>query len=105
MIKANFNQKVMTDMNKNDRFDSLIGTGGRMKRSLLSHLFISLSVGLLTIGVAGAATLTPITSCTDCHGTNSLTNQAPIEGAQRNSPTRAIVGALATHNSSLTCSG
>ena len=76
-----------------------------MKRSLFLNLFISLSIGLLTIGTAGAATLVPITTCTGCHGTDPLTNQAPIEGSQRNVPPRAIVGSHATHNSSLTCSG
>ena len=76
-----------------------------MKRSLFLNLFISLSIGLITIGTVGAATLVPITACTGCHGTDPLTNQAPIEGSQRNVPPRAIVGSHATHNSSLTCSG
>ena len=76
-----------------------------MKRSWLSHLFIPAATSLLATGLAGAATLVPITVCTDCHGTNPQTNQAPIEGTERNIPGRAIVGTHASHNSSLTCAG
>ena len=76
-----------------------------MKRSLLLNLFISLSIGLLAIGMADAA-VTPITTCADCHGTNPQANEAPIEGAQRNVPARAIVGAHAAHTSAVpTCAG
>ncbi len=78
-----------------------------MKRSWLSHLFISLSIGLLPFGVADAATMVPITACTDCHGTNPQTNAVPVEGSARNNPARSIIGSHTYHinTQSLTCAG
>jgi trimeric autotransporter adhesin len=96
----------MTNMNRNEKHQSLIGLGGKMKRSWLSHLFISLSIGLLAIGVADAATMVPITTCTGCHGTNPLTNASPIEGSVRNNPVGSILGSHVSHASLVpTCAG
>jgi hypothetical protein len=74
------------------------------KRSWLTYLFIALSVGLLAIGTADAATPGTVSACIDCHGTNPLTAQAPIESATRNTPARAILGSHGPHmNGVLTC--
>jgi len=93
-------------MNRSDRIHSLIGTGGKMKRPWLSHLFIALCVGLFANGLADAATLVPINACIDCHGTNPQTNQPPIEGTERNNPPRAIIGSHSYHvnTQALVCS-
>jgi len=87
-------------MNGFEKYHSEIELGGKMKRSWLSHLFISMSIGLIASGLAGAATIVPITACIGCHGTDPATNQAPIESAVRNSPARAIIGSHSYHVSS-----
>ncbi len=86
-------------MNRPEINHSLIGLGGKMKRSWLSHLFISLSIGLCAISTADAATMVPITACTGCHGTNPQANETPIEGTIRNNPGRAIIGSHSSHTS------
>ncbi|MFZ4855044.1 MAG: hypothetical protein ACOYL3_01485 [Desulfuromonadaceae bacterium] len=77
-----------------------------MKRSWLLHLFITLSVGLLATGQAGAVTTGQITTCVGCHGTDPSTNQVPVEGTVRNSPARAVIGSHSYHvtTQALTCS-
>ena len=92
-------------MNRSELHHSLIGLGGKMKRSWLSYLFITMSICLLVTGRADAAVMVPITACTDCHGTNPQTNQPPIEGAQRNNPARAIIGSHTYHisNQAMIC--
>ncbi len=94
-------------MNRPEINHSLIGLGGKMKRSWLSHLFISLSIGLCAISTADAATMVPITACTGCHGTDPQANVSPIEGTIRNNPTGAMIGTHAAHIPALvpTCSG
>ena len=84
-------------MNRYEIDHSLTRLGGKMKRSWFSQLFISLSIGLLAIGSADAATLVPITACTGCHGTDPQTNKSPTESSTRNSPTGAFIGSHTYH--------
>ena len=86
---------------------SLIGSGGKMKRSWPALLFFSLSIGLLVTGSADAATLVLINACSDCHGTNPQANGVPVESAVRNNPAHAVIGSHSYHvtTQAVNCSG
>jgi hypothetical protein len=85
-------------MNRFDIHYSLIGPGGKMKKSWLSQLFFSLSIGLLATGLADAAVpMVPITACIDCHGTTVNTNVPSPDGTARNTPARSFLGSHTTH--------
>jgi predicted CxxxxCH...CXXCH cytochrome family protein len=85
---------VMNRFEYNERDN---GMGGTMKRTWISHLFLTLTLGVATAGIADAATMGTITTCAGCHITNPQTNQAPVEGSTRNSPAGAILGSHAKH--------